>query len=51
MINVVSVGIFDLDQGGSPAAADTYLDFRSSDEDEANQELTRQPSHRGSLPN
>ena len=39
MVNVVSVGNFDLDQAALHAAADTYLDFRSSDEDETNQEL------------
>lgn len=32
MVNVVSVGDFDLDEGALHAAADTYLDFRSIDE-------------------
>jgi 5-methylcytosine-specific restriction protein B len=33
MVNVVSVGEFDLDEGALHAAADTYLDFKSADED------------------
>jgi 5-methylcytosine-specific restriction protein B len=37
MVNVVSVGEFDLDEGALHAAADTYLDFRSTEEDQGTQ--------------
>ncbi|SEP05926.1 5-methylcytosine-specific restriction enzyme B [Halorientalis persicus] len=36
MVNVVSVGEFDLDEGALHAAADTYLDFKTADADQGN---------------
>ncbi|WP_114579056.1 McrB family protein [Saliphagus sp. LR7] len=39
MVNVVSVGEFDLDKGALHAAVDTYLDFKSSDKNRRNRNL------------
>ena len=36
MVNLVSVGEFNLDEGALHAAVDTYLDFKSTDEDQRN---------------
>ncbi len=36
MVNVVSVNEFDLDEGALHTAADTYLNFKSADENQIN---------------
>jgi len=40
MVNIISVGDFDLDRGALHAAVDTYLEFKSSSGGELSQELS-----------